>query len=300
MIAYNPKEWFTFIFRFHKGETFRLLVPSIIAICLYSALIAAVDSVWLHLDKESIASKISVMHSLLGFVISLLLVFRTNTAYERWWEGRKLWGGLVNCSRNLAIKTHSIVDVKHHDVLHKLICAFPFALKNHLRNVAAISETELAELLNEKHYAGIKHLPLKISSEFYHYLISLNKAGKINSEQMLILNNEVQQWMEICGACERIRNTPIPFSYSVFLKKFIFFYVMTLPIAYAPVLGFYSIPIVLFIFYVLASLELIAEEIEDPFGDDPNDLPLDTISKNIRKNVDTIFKEHSHPVLAES
>ena len=117
---------------------------------------------------------------------------------------------------------------------------------------------------------------------------------------MLILNNEVQQWMEICGACERIRNTPIPFSYSVFLKKFIFFYVMTLPIAYAPVLGFYSIPIVVFIFYVLASLELIAEEIEDPFGDDPNDLPLDNISKNIRKNVDTIFKEHTFNPIHES
>lgn len=293
MIAYNPKEWFSFIFRFHRGETLRQLAPSVVAISLYAALIAAIDSTWLYLDKESVAAKISVMHSLLGFVISLLLVFRTNTAYERWWEGRKLWGALVNCSRNLAMKTHFIVEKEYHEELHKLICAFPFALKNHLRNVAAISETELAELINEKKYADIKHLPLKISTEFYHHIIELNKKGKINSEQLLIINNEVQQWMEICGACERIRNTPIPFSYSVFLKKFIFFYVMTLPIAYAPVLGFYSIPIVVFIFYVLASLELIAEEIEDPFGDDPNDLPLDNISRNIRKNVDTIFKDHT-------
>ena len=106
---------------------------------------------------------------------------------------------------------------------------------------------------------------------------------------MLILNNELQQYLEICGACERISNTPIPYSYSVFLKKFIFFYTMTLPIALAPVLSYYAIPIVIFIFYILASLELIAEEIENPFGTDDNDLPLDQICSTIKKNVDAVL-----------
>jgi putative membrane protein len=97
--------------------------------------------------------------------------------------------------------------------------------------------------------------------------------------------------MEICGACERIKNSPIPFSYSVFIKKFIFIYVITLPIAYVATLSWYAIPVSVFIYYVLASLELIAEEIENPFGTDANDLPLDEISKNIRKSVEMVWDE---------
>ncbi len=87
------------------------------------------------------------------------------------------------------------------------------------------------------------------------------------------------------GACERIKNTPIPFSYSVFLKKFIFFFTMTLPMGYVFKLGYFCIPVVVFIFYVLASLELIAEEIEDPFGTEENDLPTERICNTIRANV---------------
>jgi len=94
---------------------------------------------------------------------------------------------------------------------------------------------------------------------------------------------------DICGACERIKNTPIPYSYSAFIKKFIFFYVMTLPFGYAFSLGYYVAPVIVFIFYVLASLELIAEEIEDPFGADENDLPTRKISENIKKHVEELI-----------
>lgn len=290
MVSYNPKEWFTFIIHFHKADTLRQLLPLIVAISLYTIAVVVVDVHILHLDKESIAAKIAVMHSLLGFVISLLLVFRTNTAYERWWEGRKLWGTLVNCSRNLAIKLKAATPQSEHDWARKHIEAFPFAMKNHLRNVASLNESELMELYEVHKMKEVKHVPMQMSRVMYERIFQLNKEGILNAEQTLIINAELQQWMEVCGACERIRNTPIPFSYSVFLKKFIFFYVMTLPIAYAPILGYYAIPIVAFILYVLASLELIAEEIENPFGTDANDLPLDDIAKNIRSNVDALFK----------
>lgn len=106
---------------------------------------------------------------------------------------------------------------------------------------------------------------------------------------MIILNAEVQSFTDICGACERIKNTPIPYSYSAFIKKFIFFYVMTLPFGYALSLGYYVVPVVVFIFYVLASLELISEEIEDPFGIDENDLPTHKIAQNIKKNVEELL-----------
>lgn len=99
----------------------------------------------------------------------------------------------------------------------------------------------------------------------------------------------MNQFTDICGGCERIKNTPIPFSYSAFIKKFIFIYVLTIPIGWVFSLGYYLVLIVPFILYVLASLELIAEEIEDPFGLDANDLPVDTICNNIEKHVEEIL-----------
>jgi putative membrane protein len=111
----------------------------------------------------------------------------------------------------------------------------------------------------------------------------------LSGHQLLYINNELQSFTDVCGACERIKNTPIPYSYSAFIKKFIFIYVLTLPFSYVFALGFYVIPVVVFIFYVLASLELIAEEIEDPFGTDANDLPTEKIASNIKKHVEEIF-----------
>jgi putative membrane protein len=103
------------------------------------------------------------------------------------------------------------------------------------------------------------------------------------------LNNEVTAFTDICGACERIKNTPIPFSYGSFIKKFIMLYVLTLPMGYVFNMGYYAAPIVTFIFYVLGSLELVAEEIEEPFGRDPNDLPMDKMAAMIRKHVSELL-----------
>ena len=110
MISYNTKDWFTFIFRFHKAETFRTLLPIMFAIGVYAALIGYAEVEYWKLAENSYVKNITIMHGMLGFVISLLLVFRTNTAYDRWWEGRKLWGTLVNNSRNLALKIAVILE----------------------------------------------------------------------------------------------------------------------------------------------------------------------------------------------
>ena len=104
MTSYNPKDWISFIFSISKADTFQRLIPMMIIIGIYSGIVGYFEmDIW-HLSDDSKVKNISVMHSLLGFVISLLLAYRTNTAYDRWWEGRRLWGGLVNSSRNLAIK----------------------------------------------------------------------------------------------------------------------------------------------------------------------------------------------------
>jgi len=287
MISYNPKEWFSFIFQFHKADTFRKLLPLMIGIGVYSWLVAYLELEYWQLSEKSHVKNITIMHSMLGFVISLLLVFRTNTAYDRWWEGRKAWGALVNNSRNLAIKLAVMLsDKEDKDHLKKLIPAYASVLNLHLKNADISHELFEDATLSADNY---KHKPKQIAKNIIAKLNELYKDNKISGEQLITLNAEAQSFTDICGICERIKNTPIPYSYSAFIKKFIFIYVMTLPFGYVFQLGYYVIPIVIIIFYVLASLELIAEEIEDPFGNDPNDLPTDKIADNIRKNVEELL-----------
>ena len=122
-------------------------------------------------------------------------------------------------------------------------------------------------------------------------LVDLHNKKLLSGEQLLFVNAELMSFTDICGACERIKNTPIPYSYSSFIKKFIFVYVMTLPFGYVPSLGYWIIPVVALVFYILASLEVIAEEIEDPFGGDANDLPMDRLARNINKHVGEILEK---------
>lgn len=287
MISYNPKEWFSFIFNFHKADTFRKLLPLMVGIGLYSGGVAYLELEYWKLSEKSYVKNVTIMHTMLGFVISLLLVFRTNTAYDRWWEGRKMWGALVNNSRNLAMKLAVMLkDKEDKDVFRKLIPAYASVLNLHLKNIDISHELFDDAELSPSHYS---HKPNQIAKAIMAKVNELYANNKISGQQLIVLNAEIQSFTDICGACERIKNTPIPYSYSVFIKKFIFFYVMTLPLGYVFQLGYYVIPVVVFIFYVLASLELIAEEIEDPFGTDPNDLPLEKMAENIKKNVEELL-----------
>ncbi|MBP9793829.1 MAG: hypothetical protein KBC56_07520 [Flavobacterium sp.] len=287
MISYNPKDWFSFIFRFHKADTFRQLLPIIICIGIYTGIIAFLEIEYFKLSENHHLKNITIMHSMLGFVISLLLVFRTNTAYDRWWEGRKQWGSLVNSSRNLALKLSAILELKEDKLFfRKAIPYYAQALNLHLKDEKISQELFEEFNINIDHK---KHKPNQLMKLIMKKVYELKKANKLTNEQLLFINLELTAFTDICGACERIKNTPIPYSYSVFLKKFIFFYVMTLPFGYVFNLGYYTIPVVIFIFYVLASLELIAEEIEEPFGNDENDLPTQRMAENIKKNIEELL-----------
>lgn len=287
MISYNTKDWFTFIFRFHKADTFRTLFPIMLAIGAYAGIIGYLEVEYWQLADDSYVKNITIMHGMLGFVISLLLVFRTNTAYDRWWEGRKMWGSLVNNSRNFAIKLSVILmDEKDRSFFRKIIPSYASILNKHLKDEETGKQLFDDVDLEIDHH---KHRPNQVAKILFQKINDLYVSKKITGDQLIILNAEVLSFTEICGACERIKNTPIPYSYSAFLKKFIFFYVMTLPFGYSFSLGYYVAPVVVFIFYVLASLELIAEEIEDPFGNDENDLPTKKIAENIKKHVEELI-----------
>lgn len=285
MINYNPKDWFTFIFHIHKADTFRKLWPLMLSVAVFSGIIAYTELHFLKLAQTATVKNIGMMHSLLGFVISMLLVFRTNTSYDRWWEGRRLLGELTNISRNLAIKIKSLkLGAQEYEYFSYAIPKYAFALKEHLREKQYFGKNSFLVEVD-----GGKHIPNQVAASLSARIFDLEAAGKISGEQLIILSGDLNRFTDICGGCERIKKTPIPFSYSAFIKKFLFIYVITLPFGWVFSLGYFVIPIVPFILYVLASLELIAEEIENPFGQDANDLPVDEICNNIEKHVGEIL-----------
>ncbi len=267
----------------------KILFPTMILVGLYSWGIQYLEVEYFHLSSKSPVSNVSMIHSLLGFVLSLLLVFRTNTAYDRWWEGRKLWGRLVNDSRNFAIKIKSLLENDRQDLeqIVRYLKYFPHFLAKHLSK-------ESTRLALDEDYSEIEeyikhHGPSEIVILLTHKLHQLKKQGKISDLEMLYLDTQLSGFLDVCGGCERIKNTPIPYSYSSFVKKFIILYVLALPVAYVLSIGLFMIPLTVFVYYVLMSLEMIAEEIEDPFSNDENDIPMEAIAQNIEKSVHQIM-----------
>ncbi|MCB9191330.1 MAG: hypothetical protein H6603_05095 [Flavobacteriales bacterium] len=288
MVSYNPKSWFTIIFQLHKYDTFRQLMPTMAVLAVLTGIFCYVEIELLNLEFTSTMA----VHSLIGFVISLLLVFRTNTAYDRWWEGRKQWGALVNNTRNLSIKLSNIVpeeQPERRQLFRVLITNYVFAMKEHLREGVNPDELEEHPQFDKQDALRRDHVPNAIAQQLYAQILLLKKDGLISEEQQIVLDNEFRALTDIIGACERIKKTPIPYSYSAFIKKFIFLYVMSLPFGVVRDFSYSTVFVVVFIFYILASLELIAEEIEDPFGTDANDLPTDTLSQTIQANLKELF-----------
>ncbi len=288
MIRYNPKSWFALIFHRYSRETFSKVFPSLIFMTIYATAIWYLSEIIDFMHPKSTTE----IHSLLGIVLGLFLVFRTNTAYDRWWEGRIIWGELVNTSRNFALKLNAIVarsETQKRAVFSDMIGNYASALKDHLRNRKNLESLKGFTEKQKEQFNGWEHPLNFIGTIIYDNLNELFERKAISDAQYFILDKEAKMLTEALGKCERVRNTPIPYAYSMYMKKFIFIYVLTLPLGIVNTFSYWMIPIVLLVFYVLFTIEIIAEEIEDPFGEDENDLPTDDIAANIRKNVDEIL-----------
>ena len=288
MIKYNPKIWFKHIISFNHSDTINKLWKELIALGIFTLGIAYVEIKYIGNTEK--LSELMQVYSLIGFVLSLLLVFRTNTAYDRWWEGRKKWGELVNNSRNLAIKISALTDDPEIRAYFKrMISNYVFAMKEHLREGVKLEELDLTEE-EKRELSQFDHKPNYIAQKMYAKLHVIKQSGKLTEENYIVIDVNLKTFSDIIGACERIKNTPIPYSYSMFLKKFIFIYVTTLPLAFVNTFGYYSSLVSIFVFYVLVSMEILAEEIEDPFGKDDNDLPTDDLCQKIKANVSEVLR----------
>lgn len=285
MTNYNPKTWFQMIFALNKGDTLRMLWKEITYIGLFTLLISYL--VLNFFPNVIVLKSLFSVYSLIGFVISLLLIFRTNTAYDRWWEGRKKWGQFLNDTRSLALKCSVLVGDEN-DFFRRMISNYVFSTKEFLRDGVIFDELELTE--DELIFLKKKEVvPVAISHLMYDKFKELKNEGKFSEEEFIVLDKNLNKLLDGLGACERIKITPIPFSYSLFIKKFIFIYVITLPLVFASVFYYFSAFIATFIFYVLVSIEVLAEEIEKPFGKADSHLRTDDMCIYMRSNVNEIL-----------
>lgn len=268
-------------------------IPVFKRVWLYVALMAgytlivdyiADTSVPGHVLKEASAAAYS------SIILGMLLVFRTNSAYERWWEGRKQWGQLVNDSRNICIKVRSYVRISDGDKARfgELIISFAYALKHHLRGTVPSrplpGTTEASELERQ-------HLPVYLAGQVYDRLITWQQSQNLDGLALMQIDRHARALMDICGACERIKKSPIAVSYRAFMRQGIMLNLLTLPWYTAQEFSIWlSLPLTLIATYFLVGLELIAEDIEDPFGYDGDDLPLDNICSDLRNSISSILQ----------
>jgi ion channel-forming bestrophin family protein len=281
------RNWFRFMFR-DTGYQFPGMISSVLTVGAIVALMVLINEHF-HLLKLSIPS---FFHTVLGLVTGLLLVFRTNTAYDRWWEGRKQIGIMLNTCRAMAFKLQAYLpdNLPEKLLVKQLIIAYPWAVKNHLRQGDYSQSGQFLPSTMEAAFLKAEHKPNYIMTQITLLTTHFFREKFIVAEQLVLMENDINVLVNVLGGCERIRNTPMPMGYGLHLKRILLLYLITLPITFINDLKWWSVPVVMIVFYTMVGIELIGEEIEEPFGEDPNDLPMDSIQTRIGSNVNEIVK----------
>ncbi len=255
----------------------RLWLP-LVGLGLYTALTLYIEQ---HLLRHDIEFPTGV-HALIGVVLGFLLVFRTNTSYERWWEARKLWGQLMNDSRTLALRVHQLAPPGEGPVIGVYLAAFAAALRDHLRGEASVDKLPIPAPATP-----VTHVPLYVANLIYTRI----QSWKLETTAWLFLDRSLAALMDVLGGCERIRNTPVTRSHETFIRSCILFYLLVLPIGldYGP----WIFPAVLIVGYFLLGIEQVAEDIQEPFGKEPDDLPLDRICQTLADSMKAVLPKEA-------
>lgn len=271
-----PGFWWSRIRTFVRSKTFTTLFILVVLIALYSVGVN-------YLEDKIFGKEFDFANSVTAFfgaTLSLLMVFRTNGAYDRWWEGRKVWGALVNECRNLAIKSRALTEVPpaEMDEMRDWIVAFPFILKNHLRDEGDTEERRQYGVPSQ-----IVHSPGFVARKIFEKLSRWRKDGQLDEFAFLALDQQAKTLLDICGACERIKKTPLPLSHRALIPQVLIVYLLVIPWGMPSHLG--SVALVAFLSYFLLGLELVAEGLEQPFDQGDDDLPLDALCQGIEESV---------------
>jgi ion channel-forming bestrophin family protein len=281
--------WFKITFRW-RSSVIPAIIPRVIFCGFFGLFICVVHSYYRDVGLPILSTVVP------SIVLGLLLVFRTNTAYERFWEGRKLWGALVNSIRNLArtivvsVKVNSLKDREEKIKILHLLVVFAMVTKLHLRGQAI--NNEIIDLLPNSWYTKLQKVhnpPLQVAFLIQDYLQKQYDDDCINSYQLISMLKLLDSMVDVVGGCERILKTPIPVAYSIHLKQLLLIYCLTLPFQLVTELAWWTAPIVSVISFTVFGIEQIGIEIENPFGHDANDLPLENICQTIQTNIEELI-----------
>jgi len=292
MESTTKPNWLATLFRI-DGSVAVIVLPRILVFTAFTLVICGVDYLGYPIYLKEVGNlTTNVVYNL---VLGLLLVFRTNTSYDRFWDGRKAWGIIVVNSRNLARQvalhwpTKAPASSKDRDALLNLLIAFSLATKQHLRSepiddqLQALVSSEQAQSL-----AAAKHPPLQVAGWIGAHLQKALQQGIIDSNQASNLNQSLNQMVEGLSSCERISTTPLPIAYRVYLKRLILIYCVGLPFRWVSEIHGWAIPMVAIVSFILLGLEEVGRELENPFGHDANDLPINDICQTIANNVNEV------------
>lgn len=269
-----------------KGSVLPQLLPRLSLLFLFSLLIVYFREFLLyhhiHLNPA--------IFTLFGIALAIFLGFRNSVSYDRFWEGRKLWGALLNDTRSLARQALTLLESTNYKQQQsefiRMLMAFVYALKHQLRHMDATADLERllpAALCKELATADFK--PILIMKAMGIWVQQARRDGKIDSIVQIAFDDNLNKLSDSVGGCERIASTPIPYTYSVLLHRTVYLYCFMLPFGFVESLGWITPFIIVFVAYTFTALEAIADELEDPFGTQPNDLALDTMSTMIESTL---------------
>lgn len=288
-MASKKFHWLKLAFQL-KGSVVSAIYKKVIAYGIFGMFISLLYDLKLPVSQPIFESVIP------SIVLGLLLVFRTNTANDRFWEGRKCWGSMVNDTRNLARQIWVTIDEINPEDKEKkiavlnLVVAFSVATKLHLRGEPVNSELE--ELVRHSRYLKLKNMnnpPLEIAFWIGDYLQKQYNRNCLNTYQLISLQDLLNNLVDSLGACERILKTPMPLAYTIHLKQLLLIYCLLLPFQLVESLRWGTGLITALVSFTLFGIEAIGLEIENPFGYDANDLQLDGICQTMKRNIDDLI-----------
>ena len=280
MIAYDAKRWFSLLFRV-KGSVLPGLLPRI----AITSLIGAFAQILFRTTGFRVPA---IGHTLIGVALGLLLVFRTNASYDRFWEGRRLVGAITNRSRDLMRQVVSLFSgtdprtrAEQADV-QRLIVAFYRVMVQGLRDERDL--TALGALLSESERGALDSVrarPGVVATWISKRIVAEAERTELAETRLLAIDANLTALIDSWGACERILRTPVPFAYAQHIKLFVTVWCFSVPFAMVDALRWYTPVAAALLAFALFGIDEIGVEIEDPFGYDANDLPLDAIGDGI-------------------
>ncbi|RUR06448.1 bestrophin family ion channel [Legionella sp. km772] len=277
--TYNLLTWVPHLFLFYKERVFRKLLPIMVVISLYEIIVVVVFP---HITRHNLGQ----FHLIFSFILTIIISFRVNSSYSRWWEGRTLWGAIVNNSRNLALKFDTYFGLENYPDFYRLLSKLPIIIKANLRKDSGLWEKELKDLglESDKNISPV----VLITQRMYGIINSFRDGSLDRMQQCALLESHVANLIDMIGGCERIANTRMPPAFAYFVKQALLFYALMFPFGWLNTFGLLIVPMMLMMIYILLGLEILSEELEEPFNVCDTGLNLDVICRTIELNIEQI------------